>query len=94
MADEIIHGGDMVPVTYQDGRYERPLAYDGECGVFLSDGRIPAYNGETQVIPKARSDTILETKDRIVREDITVTKVPFYQAENPSGGQTVYIAKE
>lgn len=53
---------------------------------------IGIYDGETTVEPKATSETVLETAQKIVQDDITVLRVPFYQVSNPQGGNTVYIA--
>lgn len=54
---------------------------------------MPAYEGETTVIPKADIATVLQTAGKCLREDITVTKIPYYETSNPTG-DTVYIASE
>lgn len=51
------------------------------------------YTGEYVVIPKAHEETILETKDKIMQDDVTVRKVPYYETSNQTG-TTVYIASE
>ena len=51
-------------------------------------------DGETTVIPRAREDVVLPTKDTVVHEDITVKQVPYYATSNEAGGNTIYIAKE
>lgn len=50
------------------------------------------YTGETLVIPDAQNGKVLETANKKVMSDITITKVPYYETSNVSGGETVYIA--
>lgn len=51
------------------------------------------YDGEYVVTPKVVEQT-LPTKDKVLVDDITIKEVPVYRVSNPSGGTTVYIAKE
>lgn len=51
------------------------------------------YEGEYTVIPKANEAQILPTRMLIMSDDLTVTKVPYFQTSNPYG-DTVYIASE
>lgn len=53
----------------------------------------PIYNGPYDVIPDARYDRTLETKDKLLTENINVSKVPFHETHNDYG-TTVYIAME
>lgn len=52
-----------------------------------------AYTGEYNVIPKAKEEVILETKNKKMMNDVTVKKIPYFQTSNESG-QTVYIGGE
>lgn len=51
------------------------------------------YEGEYNVIPKAHENVVLETKDKLMDDDVTVLKVPYYETSNLTG-ETVYIASE
>lgn len=51
---------------------------------------LPWYEGEYEVIPKWE-DITLETKQKSMRDDVTVTEIPYLEAENPQGGVTVVI---
>ena len=52
------------------------------------------YDGETVITPSATSEIVLETAQKLVREDITVKKIPYYEVSAPTGGTTIYIASE
>ena len=51
------------------------------------------YSGEYVVIPKAEDAVVLPTTNKILYDDVTVTKVPYFETSNTSG-TTVYIASE
>lgn len=53
---------------------------------------IPQYAGAYTVTPLAAGDVVLETKDKLCTDDITVLKIPTYQTHNESG-ITFYIAE-
>lgn len=53
----------------------------------------PPYSGSYDVTPKAYSDQILETANKVLTKNVTIHKVPFMSAHNESG-TTIYIAKE
>lgn len=49
------------------------------------------YGGPYEVTPK-RQDQTLPTKDKTMREDVTVLEIPYYETANPYG--TTYIIGE
>lgn len=53
----------------------------------------PLYDGEYTVIPKADREQVLPTSGKRMADDVSVTKIPYYQASNVSG-DTVYIGME
>lgn len=52
------------------------------------------YDGDYIVVPKAHSEQILETAQKLVLEDITVTKIPYHETSNLFDGKTVFIAED
>ena len=52
------------------------------------------YDGEYVVVPKINVDQTLETKDKVMEDDVLVLKIPYYETSNEAGGTTVYIAME
>jgi len=52
------------------------------------------YNGAYQVVPRAFDAQTLQTAEKLLKEDITVTDVPYWETSNESDGVSAYIAKE
>lgn len=48
------------------------------------------FDGEYIVIPTAE-DQFLETEEKLMRDDVTVTAIPYEEVSNPAGGVTVTI---
>lgn len=48
------------------------------------------YDGAYEVTPTA-SEQSLPTRDRLMRGDVTVHKVPYFETSNESGGYTISI---
>lgn len=55
---------------------------------------VPIYDGDYEVTPDAYNDQILYTAHKILKDNLTVHKVPFHQTHNEKDGTTVYIAME
>lgn len=51
------------------------------------------YEGDYVVTPKVDQQT-LDTKGAIMRDDVTILAIPYFETSNNSGGNTAYIAKE
>lgn len=56
-------------------------------------GNYDVYDGEYIVTPKAYNPVVLETKEKLMEDDVTVLKIPYYETSNESG-LTVYIGDE
>ena len=54
----------------------------------------PQYKGETTVTPRIYEETRLETKDKLMPDDVTVRKIPRYEVSNDSGGVTLIMGDE
>ncbi len=52
------------------------------------------YSGDYKVVPRASSSQTLHTANKVLKEDILVTEVPYWETSNESNGTTAYIAKE
>lgn len=62
--------------------------------VTQTEAELETYSGETIVTPSATDEIVLETAQKLLREDITVKKIPYYEVSAPTGGTTIYIASE
>ena len=51
------------------------------------------YEGEYDVTPRAKSEVVLNTDGLMMKSDVTVRKVPYFETSNATG-ETVYIANE
>ena len=60
--------------------------------VIVSVGGEP-YEGEYEVTPKISSQT-LATAKKLMKDDVMVKAIPYFDVSNPAGGQTIYIGSE
>ena len=51
------------------------------------------YTGSYQAVSSPREDQILPTAEKIMSNDVTVLKIPYYETINLSGGYTVTISE-
>lgn len=85
--------GELNISTTLDGELEAGLTFDGQMGIIQKVHDADIYEGDYIVIPKANDATVLETRDKMMTDNVTVTKVPFYETHSETG-TTVYIASE
>ena len=53
---------------------------------------VPEYEDAYTITPLAFQDIVLPTKDKQLKDNITIKEIPYYETSNTSGGSTVYIA--
>lgn len=53
-----------------------------------------AYDDSYEIVPKAFQSQTLETKDRVMKENLVIKEVPYWVTSNESNGETAYIAEE
>lgn len=51
------------------------------------------YDGDYTVTPKVEKQE-LATRQKFLTEDVKIKEIPFFEASNNEGGQTVFIGKE
>lgn len=82
--------GKILPeVTEEDAGKVLTVSSEGKWVADI----LPIYTDDYTVIPKVRGQT-LETKGKLMSEDLVVNPIPIYSTGNNSGGETVFIAKE
>ena len=52
------------------------------------------YAGPYEVTPKAWDEQVLQTDGKLMTDDVTVFRVPYYETINLFDGKTAYIAEE
>lgn len=55
---------------------------------------IEVYTGAYEVTPKAWEEQVLATDGKLMTDDVTVFRVPYYETSNLFDGKTAYIAEE
>lgn len=58
-----------------------------------SGGIVPTYEGDYRIAPDFLGQ-VLPTRDKLLREDVTVEPIYTSQVENLAGGYTFYIGGE
>ena len=69
-------------------------SYTFDLATAIQVGSAPQYEGPYVVTPLAHNPVILATKDKLMADDVTVLKVPYYETSNIYGGNTVFIAED
>lgn len=59
----------------------------------IVNGGVEMYEGEYIITPETSAQT-LPTKQKQMRDDLTVLAIPYYETTNETGGNTVYIGME
>ena len=78
-----------VPLDIRPDRKPVPLSV--EHVRIIHGSPYPEYTGETVVTPKAFEEQTLGTHNTLVRDDITVLEIPYYETTNLKGGYTAII---
>lgn len=74
------------------------ISFDKENGDIKLDfkdkviigGQYQEYEGEYEVTPRTVTQ-VLPTKEKNMKNDVTVKEIPFYEVGNLQNGKTVYI---
>ena len=62
--------------------------------IAVNSGDIPVYDGAYSVTPKMYEETTLETKQKLMQNNVTVARIPQYQVSNDADGVTLIIGEE
>lgn len=89
---DAVLNGRVIANGSLSGRIQGTAFISGAIQAGISD--VPKYAGETTVTPKVAGETVLPTRDKLVKDDITVRKIPQFEVSNTSGGYTLIIGEE
>lgn len=62
--------------------------------VLVSAPPSAAYTGVYTVTPKIDGPVVLSTKNKTMRDDVTVRKIPQHEVSNEAGGNTLIMGDE
>ena len=57
-----------------------------------TDGEI--YQGDYTVTPKVTKEVLLQTKSKVMKNNVTVLKVPQFEVSNDAGGKTLILGDD
>ena len=74
-----------------DGEYEFHSSFDGELfvGEVITAEEHEIYHGQTTVVPLVETSTTLHTENKIIKENILVLPIPYYEVSNVVGTTVV-----
>ncbi len=55
---------------------------------------VEAYGGSYEVTPKVTREQTLETKRKVMKDNVTVHKMPQFEVSNEAGGYTLILGDE
>lgn len=70
---------------------EESIELDFDIGEVTVVGTLPWYEGPYTVTPKAFDETVLDTRQKSMRSNVTVEEIPYAETSNVHG-TTVVIA--
>lgn len=80
-----------INVTIDDTVKQYPVSLATTINI---NGDYDWYEGIYTVIPSTEAAITLTTKYKVMRENVQISKIPYYETSNLSGGYTVYIGNE
>jgi len=95
MEQIVVIEGELNLLSVMDGEMALTSLIDGEMDkvLFVDTVQREHYAGPYVVTPLVLNPIVLETKDKMMDDDVTVLKVPYLETANPSGGNTAYIGE-
>lgn len=85
----------MAAITFDVGRKSAVFSLGAPAAIGIGftvavSGGGPPYEGEYTVDPNFSTQT-LETRDKLLRENVTVNPIEVARVSNPAGGKTIFI---
>ena len=83
-----IDTGAVIGASLDAGAVIGAKLVGGPIGVVEAD--VPIYDGDYAITPDVDGQTV-GTAGKMMRDDLTVEAIPYFDVSNVSGGSTVYI---
>lgn len=74
----------MIEMDMFDADVLIDIELESDIVVVGSGDRLPDYQGKYEVIPTMQEKT-LQTKNKSMKDDITIKKIPSYEVSNDTG---------
>lgn len=75
MPDRVVLDGECNLILSEDAGCVVSVTTDGDLGVVVETGRLPVYDGPTEITPGTEVQ-ILETNQHQIRSNITINPIP------------------
>jgi len=86
---------ELFELAHNTGYHGTFEEFKEHFGEYLESGTIiinpDEYLGQYQVTPLAFLEQILRTNNKLLKQDIIIEPIPYYETSNNAGGYTVII---
>lgn len=87
----IVEKKELIGEITADKTVSAELTCDGIIsGTISVPMNYEAYDGEYKVTPAIHEQT-MATSQKVMKDDVTIKKIPYYDVSNQAGGSTIYI---
>ena len=88
--------GELSPsfrVSFSEATHSLSASFGEVIVTEIPPQGIEVYKGEYAVTPKVEAQS-LETANKLLKQNVAIRAIPFYETTNNSGGMTAYIGSE
>lgn len=79
----------IVPMQVTTSQVQIPMSVGATFTIIAGD----TYDGEMEVESKLYDSYVLETKNKLMPDDLTVRPITILDVDNPAGGYTVTLGR-
>ena len=91
MFDTVVLDGELNLILQNDADCRLNVMMDGDLGVVVETGRLPVYDGPTEVTPSAETQVLL-TNQYAMRSNIVVNPIPSNYGLITWNGSTITVS--
>jgi len=91
MKDIVVLDGELDLIISQEAELKLEHMESGEFGITTIVNTDKPYTGNYTIVPILNEDIIMETRGRLMTDDVTIKEIPVISTSNLYGGRTVVI---
>ena len=91
MFDTVVLDGELNLILQNDADCSLNVMMDGDLGVVVETGRLPVYDGATELTPSAETQ-VLQTNQYALRSNIVVNPIPSNYGLITWNGSTLTVS--